>query len=144
MQFMRTRRPFTASVMDAVGNEIFRVRFNALTKKCLHFIKQRNLFFALWSCNLLHNWGTVVNLARGYTYWAVQFAVHGDVFLLFFYCFQVRRPMFLINSSIYIEVDGEVCLLAIVPHLCKMFWLYRLSDNNNCIAFLRLVPSICP
>ncbi|CAK9230308.1 unnamed protein product [Sphagnum jensenii] len=43
-QFMRTRRPFTASVMDAVGNEIFRV----------------------------------------------------------------RRPMFLINSSIYIEVDGEV------------------------------------
>ncbi|KAH9560148.1 hypothetical protein CY35_06G091700 [Sphagnum magellanicum] len=43
-QFMRTRRPFTASVMDAVGNEILRV----------------------------------------------------------------RRPMFLINSSIYIEVDGEV------------------------------------
>jgi uncharacterized protein YxjI len=41
---MRTRRPFTASVMDAVGNEILRV----------------------------------------------------------------RRPMFLINSSIYIEVDGEV------------------------------------
>jgi len=39
--------------------------------------------------------------------------------------------MFLINSSIYIEVDGEVCLLAIVPYLCKVFWLYRLSDNNK-------------